>query len=134
MLFIECPFCHQRVFRPFYFWHRTKHTELLSDGQMTDHITVHPTGQFEGSLRGVPQAYRHDKCGVATGMPEEIIRSYLVNPFLYSGGSFCCGCNDYMPYEELFWDDTKQNLGEYFEDLQQRYLDKHGEPPLKTRA
>jgi hypothetical protein len=49
---------------------------------MKDHVTVHPTGRFKGSLRGVPQVYRHPKCGVATKMPEEIIRSYLVNPFL----------------------------------------------------
>jgi len=62
-------------------------------------------------------------------MPEDIIRSYLVNPFLYSGGSFCCGCNDYMPYEELFWEETGQSLAEYFQKLQDDYLKVHGEPP-----
>jgi hypothetical protein len=62
-------------------------------------------------------------------MPEEIIRSYLVNPFLYSGGSFCCGCNGYMPYAELFWEETGQCLADYFRELQAEYLRVHGEPP-----
>jgi hypothetical protein len=39
-------------------------------------------------------------------MPEEIIRSYLANPFLYGGGSFCWGCNDYVQEAELFWTET----------------------------
>jgi hypothetical protein len=64
-------------------------------------------------------------------MPEEIIRSYLVNPFLYSGGSFCCGCNDYLPYEQLFWVKTGQRLADYFRDLQAEYLRVHGEPQPK---
>jgi hypothetical protein len=101
----------------------------LPDGQMTDHITVHPKGQYQGSLEGVPRGYRHPRCEVVTGMPEEIIRSYLVNPFLYSGGSFCCGCNDYVPEEELFWDETGQCLADYFRELQEEYLRVHGEPP-----
>ncbi len=129
MFFIRCAFCHKLVVRPFYSRHRAKHTERKPDGQMTDHVTVHPTGRYTGSLRGVPRAYRHPACGVATGMPEEIIRSYLVNPFLYSGGSFCCGCGDYRPYEELFWVETGQSLAEYFAGLQQDYLRVHGEPP-----
>lgn len=131
MFFIRCQFFHKLVFRPFYASHRAKHTELLPDGQMSEHITVHPTGRYKGSLKGIPQAYEHPRCGVATGMPEEIIRSYLVNPFLYSGGSFCCGCGDYMPYEELFWKDTGQSLADYFRELQEEYIRVHGEPPPK---
>ena len=131
MLFIRCPFCHKLIFRFFYQRHRTKHTALRADGQMTDHITVHPTGRYQGSLRGVPQVYVHHKCGVGTKMPEEIIRSYLFNPFLYSGGSFCCGCNDYVPQEELFWHKTGQCMAEYNRELQEGYLRVHGEPPPK---
>ena len=132
MLFVRCAFCHKLVFRPFYASHRAKHTELLPDGQMTDHITVHPQDQYQGSLAGVPQVYRHTRCEVETGMPDEIIRSYLVNPFLYSGGSFCCGCNDYVPVEELFWVETGQSLADYFRGLQEQYLRVHGEPPPRT--
>ena len=129
MLFVRCPYCHARVFRPFYYFDRSRHTERLSDGQMTDHITVHPNHRYQGPLVGIPQAYFHPACGVGTGMPEDIIRSYLVNPFLYSGGSFCCGCNDYVPEEELFWEETGQSLADYFLELQQEYLKRHGEPP-----
>lgn len=121
-MFIRCPFCHRRVFFLFYSWHESKHTKLLPDGQMTDHITLPPTAQFQGSLAGVPRAYLHERCGAVTGMPEEIIRSYLGDPFLYSGGSFCCGCGDYMPYAELFWHETGQCLADYFRQLQEDFI------------
>jgi hypothetical protein len=133
MLFISCAYCHKKVFRLFYPSHRAKHTKAKPDGQMTDHITVHPEGRYKGSLKGVPRGYMHTRCGFATGMPEEIIRSYLVNPFLYSGGSFCCGCNNYMPYKELFWVETKQCLADYFRELQESYLRTYGEPPPRPK-
>jgi hypothetical protein len=129
MLFIRCPFCHKLVFRFFYPGHEAKHTTLLPDGQMTDHVTVHPTGRYKGSLKGVPQTYLHQKCGIVTRMPEEIIRSYLVNPFLYGGGSFCCGCNDYVGENELFWHETGQCLADYQRELQEEYIRVHGGPP-----
>jgi hypothetical protein len=62
-------------------------------------------------------------------MPEEIIRSYLANPFLYGDTSFCCGCNDYKPYEELYWEETGDCLADYFQKLKDDYLKVHGEPP-----
>lgn len=131
MLFIRCAFCHQLVFRPFYASHKAKHTERLADGQMTDHITVHPSGRYQGSLEKFPQVYYHVKCGGGTGMPEEIIRSYLVNPFLYGGGSFCCGCNDYVSYDELFWVETNESLDDYFRGLKRDYIRRYGAPPPK---
>ena len=129
MLFVECPFCHEKVFRLFFAGHCAKHTALRPDGQMTDHITVHPQGRYTGSLKGVPQVYIHAKCGVGTKMPEEIVRSYLVNPFLYGAGSFCCGCGEHFPEEELFWYETGQNMAEYTRELRDAYIRKHGAPP-----
>jgi hypothetical protein len=67
-------------------------------------------------------------------MPEEIIRSYLVNPFLYSGGSFCVGCKSYVPYDQLFWIETNQSLDDYFRQLKQDYLKLHGQPPPQPKA
>ena len=50
-------------------------------------------------------------------MPTEVIRSYLVNPFLYSGVTFCTGCGEYVPHRDCFWVETGQSLQEYFDDL-----------------
>ena len=129
MLFVRCPYCHKLVFRFFYSGHEAKHTARRPDGQQNEYVTLHPTGRYEGSLTGVPQSYRHPKCGVVTRMPEEIIRSYLVNPFLYGAGSFCCGCGEHIPEQELFWYETGQNMAEYTHDLREAYIRKHGAPP-----
>lgn len=134
MLFIRCVYCHTLIFRPLYPRHRAKHTRLRPDGQMTDHATLHPSGQYQGPLEGVPQGYRHPRCEVVTRMPEEIIRSYLVDPFLYSGGSFCCGCKSYVPYAELFWIETGECLADYFQKLQRDYVKAHGEPPPRPET
>src|SRR5262245_33603570 len=128
MFFIRCPFCHRLVFRLWYARHEAKHTELLPDGQMTEHITLPPKARFQGSLDDIPREYRHSRCGGGTGMPEEIIRSYLANPFLYSTASFCCDCEDYVPIEELFWVETGQSLADYFKELQDNHRRMHGEP------
>lgn len=121
MLFVNCPFCHKRVLRPFYPWHEARHTKLQADGQMTDHITLDPKARYKGSLEDVPSSYEHPECVTETGMPEEIIRSYLANPFLYSENSFCCGCGDYVPMTELFWVETGQSLEDYFRELQEEH-------------
>jgi hypothetical protein len=55
-------------------------------------------------------------------MPEEIIRSYLANPFLYNDTTLCTGCGDYVPVSEVFWVETGQSLAEYNQALQQAYL------------
>lgn len=127
--FVRCAFCHQLIFLPLYPMHREKHTEPLADGQMTDHVTIHPERRYQGVLDVVPQAYIHTHCGGMTKMPEEIIRSYLVNPFLYNEYTFCCGCNNYIHQQELYWCETGQCLADYFQELQQEYIRIHGDPP-----
>lgn len=127
--FVRCTFCHQLIFLPLYFSHREKHTKPLPDGQMTDHVTIHPDLRYQEVLDGVPTTYLHPHCGVVTRMPEEIIRSYLINPFLYNDYTFCCGCNDYILQKELYWCETGQCLADYFQQLQKEYKHLHGEPP-----
>ena len=112
-MFVECPFCHKRVLRFRFAAHSRQHTQLRDDGQMTDHITQPADQREEGSLGDVPQVYQHPACGRATGMPEEIIRSYLANPFLYSDKSFCTGCGDYVDCRELYWVETGESLHDY---------------------
>jgi hypothetical protein len=52
----------------------------------------------------VPSVYVHRKCGVTTGMPEEIVRSYLRNPYMYlADATFCCGCGTHVPFRECTW-------------------------------
>jgi len=134
MLFIRCAFCHKLIFRPLYAPHKAKHTKAMPDGQMTDHVTLDPKKRHHASLAGVPRAYRHPKCGGVTIMPEEIVRSYLVNPFLYSSRTFCCGCNGYVPQDQVFWIETGEGLTDYFRELQQQYLRTHGKQPPKPRV
>lgn len=128
--FIECPFCHKSVFRWFYSWHESKHTARRADGQMHEHVTLAPDKRFEGSLTGVPRAYHHAKCGVTTGMPEEIIRTYLVNPLTYGDSSFCCGCGDYIVSSELTWTETGESVMGYMGRLRTDHLRAIGADPL----
>lgn len=125
MLFEECPFCHKNVFVLFFRSHIAKHTKLLSDGQMTDHMTQAEEKRYQGSLDGIPQVYKHPKCGGRTGMPEEIIRSYLVDPFMYSDRSFCTGCGDYVDTDELFWVETGESLYDYNQRLRREHESKN---------
>jgi hypothetical protein len=66
-------------------------------------------------------------------MPEEIVRSYLVNPFLYNSRTFCCGCNNYVESRELIWRETGESLEAYRKNLQEAYVKKHGGPPPKMK-
>lgn len=66
--------------------------------------------------------YRHRACGVCTQMPEEIIRSYLVDPLLYGDSSFCCGCGIYVYGDELEWTETGERLVDYSARLRRDYL------------
>jgi Fe-S cluster assembly iron-binding protein IscA len=123
-MFVRCPFCHRRVLRWFYPSHERKHTQRRSDGQMTEHVTAPPEDRYSGSLDGVPQGYRHAACGVVTRMPEEIIRTYLVNPLTYNDGSFCCGCGTYVDSSQLVWQETGEKVMDYMGRLRLEYLRK----------
>ncbi|MBD2463834.1 DUF3239 domain-containing protein [Oscillatoria sp. FACHB-1407] len=127
--FVHCGFCHEIVFFSHYASHRAEHTKRLQDGQMTDHITVPPEQRYQGTLDAVPQTYFHPHCEVATQMPETMIRSYLVNPFLYGEYTFCCGCHDYVLQHELYWCETGQCLMDYFQELKDEYVQANGDVP-----
>jgi hypothetical protein len=76
-----------------------------------------PEARFSGALDGVPRVYRHEKCGVATEMPEEVIRSYLADPWLYNDWVWCSGCEDNIRQRDLVWTETGEHLSEYFATL-----------------
>lgn len=111
---IHCPFCHEEVDSTAYAAHEAEHLKLRADGQQSEYVTLPPEQRADGSLDGVPQVYRHNKCGELTGMPEEIIRSYLQNPYLYlADRTFCCGCSKHVPLKECVWVETGEDLQTY---------------------
>ena len=105
-----CPFCHTWCSNNIYDEHVAAHMQKDPDGQMKDHVTVRPEERFAGDIAKEPRWYVHPKCGGVTGMPEEIIRSYMVDPFLYNETSFCTGCHTYVPTAELYWQETNESL------------------------
>jgi hypothetical protein len=121
---VRCPYCHELIPQASYASHEQQHTRRKPDGQMADHITNAPDRRYQGSLDAVPQVYRHARCGGRTGMPEEIIRSYLANPLLYADRTFCTGCGDYVNSAELTWVETAENLMDYSGRLRAEYLER----------
>lgn len=105
-----CPFCHTWCSSNIFDQHVASHMQKLSDGQMKDHVTVRPEERFAGDIAKEPKWYVHPRCGGVTGMPEEIIRSYMTDPFLYNESSFCTGCHNYVPTGELYWQETNESL------------------------
>jgi hypothetical protein len=133
-MFVRCPFCHRLILQWLYERHERNHTRRKADGQMNEHITVAPDERYDGSLSKVPRNYRHPRCGRGTGMPEEIIRSYLANPLLYSDSSFCTGCGEYIYCGELFWIETGESLMDYNGRLRAEYLQRaYGLSPASQR-
>jgi hypothetical protein len=133
MAFIRCRICGEWLFEPacadHYARHKAAKPELRFDGQRNEEPSLPPEERYQGSLDGVPRAYLHSRCGVATGMPEYMIRSYLADPFRHADGTFCCGCNDYVSAGELSWITTGQNLAEYFAQLRKAHADGKGAAP-----
>jgi hypothetical protein len=115
---IRCPYCHEYVDSAAYSAHEAEHLKLRPDGQQSEYATLPPEERVTGSLADVPKVYLHPKCGAATGMPEEIIRSYLKNPYLYSADeTFCCGCGRHVPFRECVWVETGEDLQTYTDRL-----------------
>src|SRR5262245_2748168 len=81
MSIVQCKYCHEMVPLVTYALHVQQHERKRADGQQTDDATLPAELREEGDLEGVPRWYRHEKCGVQAGMPEDIIRTYLQNPF-----------------------------------------------------
>jgi len=115
----KCNFCHQDIPVTQYWSHISEHKKRREDGQQTDYATL-PAEQLQDvelDFESAPKWYRHQRCGQVTGMPHEIIKTYLKNPWFYSDLTFCIGCKDHVPESECVWEETGQNLGEYKNEL-----------------
>lgn len=114
----RCEYCHEYVDELTYPIHVQKHLKRREDGQQTEYATLPPEERFEGDIEEVPTVYVHLKCGGGTGMPDEIVRSYLKNPWLYTAdATFCTTCRRHVPFRECEWVDTGENLQTYFDRL-----------------
>ncbi len=112
---IRCPFCHLYIDECAYPAHGADHVKARPDGQQADYVTLPDDEREHGDLDGVPQVYVHHRCGVETCMPEDIVRSYLKDPYLYSADeTFCCGCGRHVPNRQCSWVESDENLQEYF--------------------
>ena len=101
--------------------HVATHRKLKPDGQLTDYMTLPQDEREGGDLAGVPSKYLHKKCGAITDMPEEIIRSYLKNPYLYlADETFCTGCGTHVANTECHWIETGVTLQTYMETLRSK--------------
>jgi hypothetical protein len=115
---IRCPYCHEYIPESEYRRHEATHLKAKPDGQQSEYATLPPEDRDEGDLTGVPKVYVHRKCGQATGMPEEIIRSYLVNPYMYMADqTFCTGCGKHVPFRDCVWVETKEDLQTYMDKM-----------------
>jgi hypothetical protein len=117
---IRCQFCHKYIDKELLLAHQEQHLKLRSDGQQTDYATLPKEEREQSDLTDVPSVYLHNHCRIATEMPEDIIRSYLVNPYLYfSDQTFCTGCNKHVPFRECKWIETGENLQVYMNRLRE---------------
>jgi hypothetical protein len=118
MATVRCEFCHEHIDAKAYPAHRARHLRLREDGQQEEYATLPPEEREVGPLDGVPQVYVHRRCGAATGMPEEVIRSYLKNPYLYlADRTFCTGCGKHVPLKDCRWTETGEDLQTYMDEL-----------------
>ncbi len=114
----QCPYCHESIDNNLLASHIEEHRQLLPDGQQKDYVTLPPEERYDNELKGVPVVYEHSTCGVATCMPDEIVRSYLKNPYLYlADTTFCAGCGKQVPNRECKWEETGENVQTYFDRL-----------------
>jgi len=130
----HCPYCHQHIDSAAYPSHEAAHRKLLSDGQQSAYATLPAEERAAGPVDLVPQVYRHDKCHQATVMPEDIIRTYLKDPYFYRADrTYCCGCRAHVPMRECVWVETGQNLQTYMDVLRAEKPElRPADPPAKT--
>ena len=114
----RCEFCHEDISVSQYAAHVAEHRKLRPDGQQQEYATLPPEVVEETDISDAPKWYRHQSCGAVTGTPEEIIRTYHVNPWFYlADRSFCTGCSKHVPCRELTWIETGENMQVYNDRL-----------------
>jgi hypothetical protein len=62
-----------------------------------------------------PRTFVHDLCRAPTEMPADQVRGRLENPHGYNDWVYCAKCDGYVARRECRWQDTGENLGEFFD-------------------
>jgi hypothetical protein len=114
---LRCQYCHQSIAINEFAAHCAAHLALRPDGQQNEYMTLPPEERYQASIETTPKIYFHSVCGSHTKMPEEIIRTYLKNPFAYSDQTYCTGCHAHVPCRELVWVETGENMQAYNDRL-----------------
>jgi len=114
----RCDMCHEFVLIQEFDVHYEQHQGTETDGQLSTYPTLPPEQRWRGDLSTIPQSYLHEACGAVTKMPEDIIRTYMVNPYFYGYSSFCCGCGTHVPARKLKWVETGENMFAHTKELQ----------------
>jgi DNA-directed RNA polymerase subunit RPC12/RpoP len=110
-----CNYCHQYIPRGQMSPHVAEHLRPQEDGQQSEYATLPAEERAsETEAADAPQWYLHTKCGEVTGMPDEIIQTYLANPWFYMGDfTYCGGCERHVPLRQCVWEETGENLQTY---------------------
>jgi hypothetical protein len=62
-----------------------------------------------------PRRFLHDLCKAPTEMPADQVRGRLANPHGYNDWVYCAKCDGYVARRECRWEDTGENLAEFFD-------------------
>ena len=115
---VFCDWCHQDIPKAQYDAHVQQHLAQRSDGQHNEYATLPPAHRNTAAAQRAPTNYRHRKCQTVTVMPDEIVATYLENPWFYlADKTFCCGCGTHVKNRECTWEATNENLQVYFDRL-----------------
>ena len=116
-LFALCPYCDRNVLYFLYSVHIVKHATVQARRTKDGRVVLPGDERYAGSLHGVPRLYRHPACGSWSNLAEDVIRSYLVNPFLHGDRWGCRGCKRFVPTAELYFAQTGECVFAYMQRL-----------------
>lgn len=74
--------------------------EKREDGQYENYPTI-DEGEFEQEPR---TTYIHEECETRTKMSSDLMKSVARDPSYYTK-TFCAGCGEHVPVEEVEWAD-----------------------------
>jgi hypothetical protein len=128
-LFAICPHCGRDVLYFLYSVHVVKHATVTAVRTKSVSVALPADERYVGPIHHVPRLYRHRVCGSWSTVPEDMVRSFLVNPFFYADRWECRGCKRLVPTAELSFAQTGECVLTYIQRLRADYLRRHGKPP-----